>query len=92
METDRPGGDAAPVEVNSFHEQAIERLAPSLRVEARAPDGTIEAVSGRRASFLVGVQWHPESPERRQTPLNRFLWTRFREAVERFAFAKAARE
>ena len=57
--------------VNSFHEQAIDRLAPSLRLEARASDGTIEAVSGRRASFLVGVQWHPESPERRQTKKSR---------------------
>ena len=49
------------VRVNSLHRQAIERLAPSLRVEARAPDGTIEAVSVTGApAFAVGVQWHPE--------------------------------
>ena len=47
--------------VNSLHRQAIERLAPGLRVEARAPDGTIEAVSMPDApGMAIGVQWHPE--------------------------------
>lgn len=47
--------------VNSLHAQAIDRLAPGLRSEARAPDGTIEAVSVPEAKgFLLGVQWHPE--------------------------------
>jgi len=47
--------------VNSLHAQAIDRLAPGLRVEARAPDDTIEAVSMPGAKgFLLGVQWHPE--------------------------------
>jgi len=47
--------------VNSLHSQAIDRLAPGLSVEARAADGTIEAVrvTGARR-FAVGVQWHPE--------------------------------
>lgn len=47
--------------VNSLHSQGIERLAPSLRAEALAPDGLIEAVSLPGASgFVLGVQWHPE--------------------------------
>jgi putative glutamine amidotransferase len=47
--------------VNSLHHQGIARLAPGLFVEARAPDGLIEAVSLPGAkSFLLGVQWHPE--------------------------------
>ena len=47
--------------VNSLHEQAVARLAPGLAVEARAPDGTIEAVSRPGgAGFLLAVQWHPE--------------------------------
>ncbi|MDD3447285.1 MAG: gamma-glutamyl-gamma-aminobutyrate hydrolase family protein, partial [Zavarzinia sp.] len=47
--------------VNSLHGQAIDRLAPGLRVEAVAPDGTIEAVSAPDApGFLLSVQWHPE--------------------------------
>jgi putative glutamine amidotransferase len=48
-------------QVNSLHGQGIDRLAPVLRVEAEAPDGTIEAVSMESAkAFLLGVQWHPE--------------------------------
>jgi len=47
--------------VNSLHQQAIDRLAPALRAEAWAPDGTIEAVSMPAASgFTLGIQWHPE--------------------------------
>ena len=47
--------------VNSLHAQAIDRLASGLKVEALAPDGTIEAVSLPGAKgFLLGVQWHPE--------------------------------
>ncbi|HXC90054.1 MAG TPA: gamma-glutamyl-gamma-aminobutyrate hydrolase family protein [Stellaceae bacterium] len=46
--------------VNSLHSQGIDRPAPGLRVEAVAPDGQIEAVSLPQASFVVGVQWHPE--------------------------------
>ena len=39
----------------------IDTLAPRLVVEARAPDGTVEAarVADARA-FAFGVQWHPE--------------------------------
>lgn len=49
------------IEVNSLHRQAIDRLAEPLQVEARADDGTIEAVSVRGArGFTLGVQWHPE--------------------------------
>ena len=47
--------------VNSLHGQAIETLAPGLAVEARAPDGTIEAVRVEPApGWAFGVQWHPE--------------------------------
>lgn len=46
--------------VNSLHNQGVDRLAERLVVEARAPDGTIEAVRVRGPGFAVGVQWHPE--------------------------------
>ncbi|HEY5598362.1 MAG TPA: gamma-glutamyl-gamma-aminobutyrate hydrolase family protein [Kiloniellales bacterium] len=47
--------------VNSLHWQAIDRMAADLRVEAVAPDGTIEAVAVCNArAFALGVQWHPE--------------------------------
>ena len=47
--------------VNSLHAQAIDRLAPRLAIEARAADGTVEAVRVADArGFALGVQWHPE--------------------------------
>src|SRR4051812_9190998 len=47
------------LEVNSFHHQAVDRLGAGLRVVARAPDGTVEAIEG--AGFVMGVQWHAET-------------------------------
>jgi putative glutamine amidotransferase len=48
-------------EVNSLHGQGVKRLAPGLRVEARAPDGLVEAFSVEPApGFAFGTQWHPE--------------------------------
>ncbi len=52
---------ASEIMVNSLHGQAIDRLAEGLIVEARAADGTIEAVSYPSApGFVLGLQWHPE--------------------------------
>ena len=49
------------VQVNSLHSQGIERLGGELAVEARAPDGLIEAFRVADApSFALAVQWHPE--------------------------------
>ena len=63
----QPGGVLAGllhqsrIQVNSLHGQAVKRLAPGLRVEARAPDGVIEAFSKPDApGFNLAVQWHPE--------------------------------
>jgi putative glutamine amidotransferase len=47
--------------VNSLHSQGIDRLGGDLSIEARAPDGLIEAFRVERAKrFAVAVQWHPE--------------------------------
>jgi putative glutamine amidotransferase len=49
------------VEVNSLHSQGVDRLGNDLEVEARAPDGQIEAFRVRSArTFALAVQWHPE--------------------------------
>ena len=49
------------VQVNSLHNQGIDRLGSGLAVEARAPDGVIEAFRVRAARrFALAVQWHPE--------------------------------
>ena len=69
--------------VNSLHEQGIERLGDGLAVEARAPDGVIEAFRlMQSSSFAVGVQWHPEWQAMRN-PFSRALFA---------AFGRAARE
>lgn len=47
-------------EVNSYHHQAIKRLADSLDIMAVSEDGLIEAVCVKNKRFMVGVQWHPE--------------------------------
>lgn len=47
--------------VNSRHHQALNRVAPGLKVTARAVDGVVEAVERPASRFCVGVQWHPES-------------------------------
>jgi putative glutamine amidotransferase len=82
-----PGGALAgilgsgPVRVNSLHRQAIDTLARRLVVEARAPDGTIEAVRVADApGFAIGVQWHPEYWVASDQPSSR-LFAAFGEAV-----------
>lgn len=52
---------AGRFEVNSLHGQGVRTLAAGLRVEARAPDGLVEAFSVDGApAFALCVQWHPE--------------------------------
>jgi putative glutamine amidotransferase len=49
------------IQVNSLHSQGIDRLGAELAVEARAPDGVVEAFRVRAAArFALAVQWHPE--------------------------------
>jgi putative glutamine amidotransferase len=49
------------LKVNSLHSQGVQRLGDALSVEARAPDGLIEAFRVTDSgTFAVGVQWHPE--------------------------------
>lgn len=49
------------IEVNSVHYQGVERLGKGLRIEARAPDGVVEAFSTTaRGAPILAVQWHPE--------------------------------
>lgn len=57
----RPLAGTDRVRVNSLHGQGVRELAPGLIVEARAPDGVIEAFRVADArSFALALQWHPE--------------------------------
>ncbi|MEJ0048044.1 MAG: gamma-glutamyl-gamma-aminobutyrate hydrolase family protein [Rhodospirillales bacterium] len=81
-----PGGllqrlaGAPTAEVNSLHGQGVDRLAPGLAVEARAPDGLVEAYRGEAGGFLVAVQWHPEW-RFRENPLSVQLFRAFGDAA-----------
>ena len=49
------------VVVNSLHSQGVQTLGGNLEIEARAPDGLIEAFRVSNApGFALAVQWHPE--------------------------------
>ena len=52
---------ACTCRVNSRHHQSVGTLGANLVASAVAPDGVIEAIEAPRASFCVGVQWHPEN-------------------------------
>lgn len=63
VETDSRLGEACGLprfDSSSSHHQAINRVAPNLRITARAEDGVIEGVESLDGRWLVGVQWHPE--------------------------------
>jgi putative glutamine amidotransferase len=48
------------VTVKSYHHQAIDEVAPGLRVTATTDDGIVQAVEIDSMPFGVAVQWHPE--------------------------------
>lgn len=49
------------LKTNSYHHQAIDKLADNLKAVAWADDGIIEAVESKTDNFIFGVQWHPEA-------------------------------
>lgn len=49
------------LDIVSVHYQGVDKLGAGLRVEAKAPDGVIEAVSAEvNGAPVLAVQWHPE--------------------------------
>jgi len=65
-------GELEVIDVNSFHHQAIDRLGDGLRISARAPDGTVEAIEDPSRRFLIGVQWHAETLVHREAEAELF--------------------
>lgn len=47
------------IEVDSFHHQALDRVAPGLHVVARAPDGVVEAAE-MDGGYVLAVQWEQQ--------------------------------
>jgi gamma-glutamyl-gamma-aminobutyrate hydrolase PuuD len=75
------------VEVNSFHHQALDVVAESLTVVARAPDGVVEAVELEGHDYVLAVQWELQEEWRVD---RRFLAT-FAQLVEAASAAATAR-
>lgn len=46
--------------VNSFHHQAVGKVAPGFRITGWSADGVIEAMESTEHKPILGVQWHPE--------------------------------
>ncbi len=57
---------------NSYHHQAIDRLAPGLRATAHTADGVVEGVEDE-TGLLYAVQFHPENFTRRFPEFVRFF-------------------
>ena len=56
--------------VNSFHHQAIKALGKGLRIDAKADDGIIEAISNQGSDqWILGLQFHPEQLIRKDDEL-----------------------
>ena len=73
------------LEVNSLHSQGVDRLGDGLLVEARAPDGLVEAMSvDGYGSFALAIQWHPEWNALRD-PSSRTLFEAFGAACREFS-------
>ncbi len=77
----RLAGGESRIKVNSLHSQGVQKLGRDLEVEARAPDGVIEAFRVRNApSFALALQWHPEW-KFKSNPVSRALFAAFGDAA-----------
>lgn len=66
------------IHVNSYHHQAIHKLAPGLKVLATHEDGTIEMVI-HESLPIFAVQWHPEiTPD---SIISKIIFDRFAEMI-----------
>lgn len=64
--------------VNSSHHQSVARIAPGLRVTARATDGIVEGAEWVADDWwMLGVQWHPEELMKDANDWDRALFRAF---------------
>ena len=72
--------------VNTWHHQAVRRVAPGFAVSATAEDGVIEAIEKPGAAFVLGLQFHPESMAKGGSPEATLLFEAFvKSAADRAA-------
>lgn len=46
---------------NTYHHQAVKKIAPHFIISAKTSDGITEAIEAYPNRSILGVQWHPES-------------------------------
>lgn len=66
--------------VNTIHQQGVDQLGKDLHVEAKAPDGLIEAISIPSKRFIFGTQWHPEG-DTDINPVSKLIFEQFGKAL-----------
>lgn len=72
------------ITVNSVHGQGVNRLGESLRAEALAPDGLVEAFTAPAGrGFNLALQWHPEW-HAADNPVSMKLFTAFGDACRQY--------
>lgn len=69
--------------VNSYHHQALKRIAEGFEVTARASDGIVEAFESKNHDFVLGVQWHPENLLKKENIHAQKLFKAFVEACSK---------
>lgn len=73
------------LDVNSYHHQCVDRVAPGLFVNATAPDGIIEGFESTDPGWwMLAVQWHPEDLTRDVMGWERGIFRAFAEQAARF--------
>ncbi|MEO0426268.1 MAG: gamma-glutamyl-gamma-aminobutyrate hydrolase family protein [Pseudomonadota bacterium] len=78
----------APSEVNSLHNQSVDRLGHAMEAVAWDEAGIVQAVECRATPrYVIGVQWHPE-----YLVFSKRDWQLFRVLVENAASPKVTAE
>ncbi len=71
------------IRVNSFHHQAVKKIAPGFIASAATRDGIIEGIESTQHTFVVGVQFHPENMWQNNPPVAN-LFVAFIRAAEAY--------
>ena len=68
---------------NSFHHQAIKKIATNFEVSAKARDGIIEAIEHTGDEFVFAVQWHPEMMTENNSQMQKMFSAFVQEVIDR---------
>lgn len=68
--------------VNSYHHQAVRKVAMGFEISAKSSDGVIEAIESKEHRFVLGVQWHPENMTKKEEVYSREIFKAFIEACK----------